>query len=217
MKKDNKKKIDLLFIVAVFFSLLFLFFLYIFWAKGGNQRLTIPILLIKLAGFASSFFLILGELGHPVFERFCPREGKFNCFAVMESPAAKIFGIIPMADIGAIYFIGGITLLGLSMSSMNFFYQVYLLGILNLLALPYTIFSVIYQSFVLKAWCKFCLIVQFIFWLEFFYFYKFLSAGSLKNILKFSLPFISVFFILTLIWILVRPLIKKRIREISKS
>jgi uncharacterized membrane protein len=211
---DNKKrKINLFWIGWIGFFILFMFTFVICWIKGANHRLTITILMFKITGFAASLLLVLGELGHKIFDRICIKSEKLDCFAVMHSPAAKFLGRIPMADLGVIYFIGGIILIAFSVANPYFFHQIFLLAILNLLTLPYTIFSVLYQAFVVKKWCYLCLVVQLIFWLEFSQFYKFLFAGVPRFHIEDFFPFVWSFALPALVWILFRPFLKKAIQS----
>ena len=167
--------------------------------------------MLKVTGFTASFVLILGQLGHRLFDRFCFKGEKLNCQAVLESPAGKLLGFIPMSDLGGIYFSGGIILIGFSGFDPFFFHRIYLLAVLNLLTLPYTIFSVLYQAIVVKRWCYLCLIVQLIFWLEFSQFYQFLSAGFPRFSLEHFFPFVWSFALPILVWMFFRPVIKKMI------
>ena len=125
---DNKKKrIDLFWIAGAGFLVLFLFTFVICWQKGANHRLTIPILMFKMTGLTASLLLVLGELGHKIFDRICIKSEKLDCHAVMFSPAAKLLGRIPMADLGVIYFSGGIILIAFSVVNPYFFHQIFLL------------------------------------------------------------------------------------------
>jgi uncharacterized membrane protein len=211
MKAENKWQIYLKRVVVAGFSGLFLATFVLSWLKGGNQRLAILIIILKLIGFGASFLLILGELGHPLFDSICPKWEKIDCHAVMQSPASKLFGLIPMADIGAVYFSGGIILICFSVIHPNFFNQVYVLAALNLLTLPYTIFSLLYQAFAVKYFCFLCLIVQLIFWLEFSQFYSFIFAGFPHFTAADFLPVIWAFGLPLFAWIFFRPLVKKAI------
>jgi uncharacterized membrane protein len=213
MPESNKKQIHPIWIAGAGFLVLFLFTFAVCWVKGANHRLTITIFMFKITGFAASFLLVLGELGHKIFDRICIKSEKLDCYAVMHSPAAKLLGRIPMADLGVIYFSGGIILIVFSVVNPYFFNQIFLLAILNLLTLPYTLFSVLYQAFVVKKWCYLCLVVQLIFWLEFSQFYKFLFAGIPRFYFEDFFPFIWGFALPTLIWLLFRPVLKKSIQS----
>jgi uncharacterized membrane protein len=211
MKMKKKYWFNINWIVVGGFYTLFLVTCVLLFFTGGNQRLAIPLLMLKVIGFIASFVLILGQLGHPLFDRFCLKGEKLNCHAVLESPAGKLLGLIPMADLGAVYFFGGVILICFSVFDIFFFHRIYLLAALNLLTLPYTIFSVLYQALVVKRWCYLCLIVQLIFWLEFSQFYQYLSAGFPRFTLEHFFIFIWSFALPALAWMFFRPLIRKMI------
>ena len=212
MKSGEKKGADPIRLILAGAAALLLITCILCWLKGGNQRLAIPIVLYKTMGLAASIFLVLGELGHKIFDRVCFRGDHLDCHAVMNSPAAKLMGRIPMADLGVLYFSGGIILIAFSVVNPYFFDQIFLLSILNLLTLPYTIFSVTYQGFIIKKWCPLCLIVQLTFWLEFFHFFSFLTAGIPRFRLMDFLPLVWSFGLPILFWLLFRTPLKKSIQ-----
>jgi len=210
----NQWRLNVVHVALGGFFLLLLVTFVLLWFKGGNQRMAITILIFKIAGLGPCVILVLGELGHPLFDRICPgddEEDKLNCSAVMKSPAARLFGLIPMADIGAVYFSGGIILICFSSVHPHFFHSIFLLALLNLLTLPYTIFSVVYQAAVVKRWCAFCLIIQLLFWLELWQFYPFLAAGVPRFTVDHFFPFAWSFGLPALLWFLFRPWVKKAI------
>jgi len=183
--------------------------LILFWLEGAVPRLAIGIVLLKLIGLASSVLLVLGELGHPVFLRVCPDEERPGCQAVLDSPAARLFGILPLADLGMLYFGGSLLLIIFSVFHPYFYYRLFILVLLNLTTLPYTLFSVLYQGLVVKRWCVLCLIVQLIFWLEFVFFFKFLSRGIPPISLADVFPSVWSFALPALIWaVLRRPFVE---------
>lgn len=213
MSITKNRQIDLNKLVLAGFSVLFLATFGLCWMKGDIYRLVILIAALKIFGFGASFLLILGGLGHPFFATICPKWEKVDCHAVMVSPAARLFGKIPMADIGGIYFAGGIILVCFSAASPRLFNHVYFLGILNLLTLPYTVFSILYQGIVVKYYCYLCLIVQLVFWLEFSQFYDFVFAGIPRFVVEDFLPIIWAFGLPLLSWLFFRPLVKRAIKK----
>jgi uncharacterized membrane protein len=102
--KIGKWQINSLWMVLGGFSLLFLVTFTFCWIIGGNQRLAILIVMLKIIGLGTSIFLIIGKLGHPWFDRVCIKGEKLDCHAVIESPVAAFFGVIHTADLGGIYF-----------------------------------------------------------------------------------------------------------------
>lgn len=84
-----------------------------------------------------------------------------DCNSVLDSPAAKLWGIFSWSEIGISYFISNLFLL------VFFPYWENSLALLNLLTLPYTIWSVWYQYRVVKQWCPLCLSVVILLWFMF--------------------------------------------------
>ena len=178
---------------------------------GGNERLCVLILLLKAVGLLASFVLVLGTLDAPVFRRFCPRNPMFDCKRVIDSPAGMVLGRVHTADLGVLYFAGTLLALLVSAFTPGFYHQVLYLGILNLFTLPYTFFSVAYQVFKGGKGCALCLIVQAVFWLEFWQFHPFLFGtrpqlslalpGLHRLLVGLALP--------AVLWPLVRYLLQK--------
>lgn len=122
-------------------------------------------LFVVLILLSKDFSLYSSEL----VDQFCKVGGqnsKFNCDSVLKSGASSILGF-KMSEIGLFYFCG--TLLVILFTSINadVELQVKALFYLNLVAIPYTFFSLFYQIRILKSFCVLCIIIQFIFALEF--------------------------------------------------
>lgn len=212
MKKTIKEHLNLFTLALIGWGLLLLLTMGLYWVKGDNHRLSIVLLMLKTIGLVTSVFLVLGEMGHPIFKKVCLKGEKIDCYAVMASPAARLMGLIPMADLGVLYFFGGIVVIAFSVNHPLFFKQIFLLAVLNLLTLPYTLFSVTYQALAVKKWCQLCLVVQATFWLEFFHFFKFLAAGMPRFSIEDIFVLIWGFGMPLLLWMVFRPALQKSIR-----
>lgn len=195
-------------------ALLLGYFFMRLYLHGGNEQLCALILLLKVTGLLASFVLVLGTLDAPVFKRFCPRNPIFDCKRVIDSPAGMVFGLVHTADLGVLYFAGTLLVLLISAFSPGFYYLALYLGLLNLLTLPYTIFSVAYQVFRMKRGCALCLIVQAVFWLEFWQFHPFVFGT--RPVFAFDLPTLHPLLIglglPAALWPLVRHLLGKAYR-----
>jgi thiol-disulfide isomerase/thioredoxin len=77
---------------------------------------------------------------------------------------------------------------------------------LSLLVLPYTIFSVYYQSQIVKQWCILCLAVQLLLVLGAVHSLVFYQLQPLSVI---PLPFFALFFLPALAWFAIKPLLLK--------
>jgi uncharacterized membrane protein len=192
-------------------ALLLGYFFVRLYLHGGNEQLCILILLLKVAGLLASFVLVLGTLDAPVFKRFCPRNPIFDCKRVIDSPAGTVLGLVHTADLGVLYFSGTLLTLLISAFTPGFYYPLLCLGILNLFTLPYTVFSVAYQVFRVGKGCALCLIVQAVFWLEFWQFYPFVFGT--RPVFAIDLPALHPLLIglglPAALWPLIRHLLEK--------
>jgi hypothetical protein len=128
----------------------------------------ISLFAVKLGGTFVSSLLILNSMdsNNSFIRSICGNESKNDCNNILNSKAAKIWGGVGWSEIGFVYFFGG-----LLASIFTFFFSnstiLFFLIILNFTALPYTVFSIYYQYKIAKSWCRLCLIIQLLFWLEF--------------------------------------------------
>jgi hypothetical protein len=121
------------------------------------------LLLLNILGAYISWLLVLKSMriGSRYADKICSLFNQHDCNDVLESPAAKLFGVLGWSEVGLGYFISNVLILLFAPS------MVPLLAIINLLALPYTLWSVWYQKIKAKQWCVLCLIVQALLWLTF--------------------------------------------------
>ena len=77
---------------------------------------------------------------------------------MLESKAAKLFGLIGLSEIGFGYFLVYILLILFSPTLIS------AIVIINILMLPFTFWSVWYQWIKAKQWCVLCLIVLVLLW-----------------------------------------------------
>jgi len=161
---------------------------------------TLPVLwIIKLVGFFLCVILTLSSIADDrILQNLCPSGKRSNCLRVLTSPAGKIFNI-PMAEIGLLYFSGGLLTSVIMLYTNHVELSLFLLAVLNVLTLPYTFFSLIYQAFVVHSWCWMCIVIQVLFWIEFYIQFNSWGVGisglewpqSLSFILGFSIPIFS--------------------------
>jgi len=118
------------------------------------------ILLLNLAGAFISYLLVLKQMHiHSQYaDKICSLFSKSDCNNVLESDAAKLWGVFGWSEIGLGYFSANVLLL------LFLPQTVYLLALLNILTLPYTIWSIWYQKTKARQWCPLCLIVQILLW-----------------------------------------------------
>jgi uncharacterized membrane protein len=128
-------------------------------------------LLVALMGWYLSYNLLSIEKpgADPAFlgKKFCSgKTGKNSCKKVLASPGSKLFGLISMAQIGVVYFSTVSCFIILGLLSGNYPAYLTILFWISLMPLPYTFFSLYYQSFVVKEFCKLCLGVQALLWVQ---------------------------------------------------
>ncbi len=119
-----------------------------------------------LAGLAVSVLLLvrLFDKHNPFVQKLChsAKSAKADCSSVLDSDAAYFLGIFSWSEIGFVYFfylfwavlIGGETGLALAVGC-------------SLLAFPYVFYSIGYQWFVSRKWCRLCLATQAVLLLSF--------------------------------------------------
>ncbi|WP_347218513.1 vitamin K epoxide reductase family protein, partial [Chryseobacterium sp.] len=121
---------------------------------------------LTLLGLSISILLLIFEIdkSNKLIKNICTTGIKTNCDAILSSSASKIFGI-SWAEIGFYYFT---TLcLYLMIPASSFIDKTHIISILSLLTALYIPFSLSYQYFVIKQWCKLCLFVQLTLLLQF--------------------------------------------------
>ena len=166
--------------------------------------------LLYIAGCTVSVLLLIQTIDkdNPLVNKICALANtNSHCNDVLESPAAKLFGIISWSEVGFVFF--SVNLLCLLFDSQ----VTELMLWINIAALPYTIWSVYYQGKIAKQWCVFCLSIQALLWLCFITLF---TAGVSLNLMKLTnIPYINlihsiVFFALPIIglWFAI-PFIKK--------
>ncbi len=124
-----------------------------------------------------------------------------GCQSVLRSSVALIYKNFTLSDVCLVFFSALILLLALS----KFSHLHYI--IISLFSLPIVIFSLYYQYLVIKKWCALCLGISMclvgISIVTLFSFHHF----SVKMIVNDTLLFLEVLFLLTVIWVLLKPMV----------
>lgn len=123
---------------------------------------------LKLAGIWCTVGLLRQESkgSYSVFDAFCHRNEAFDCEAVIQSKASKLFNKVALADIGIVYFATGIISLSIGVFSDATTAVLQALFYLSVCSIPLIAFSVLYQKVVIKKWCPLCLCTMFILVIE---------------------------------------------------
>jgi protein-disulfide isomerase len=163
--KENRKKELLNFAqVALLLLAVCLFFASAYFINALFTSLGISLLLLlNLMGVYVAYLLVLKQLHvHSVYaDKICSLFKQSDCNNVLESKAAKLWGVFGWSEIGFGYFIANLLIL------LFFPHLISYLAVINSLVLPYSFWSVWYQKVKAKQWCILCLIVQVLFWLVF--------------------------------------------------
>ena len=168
------------------------------------------LVILKIIGIVFSIILLWEEYGpsNLLLAKICQVNSQTDCRSVLNSPAAKLFGWLGMAEVGLTYFMGGLLTLVLSAYGRSLLAVMPFLALFNVLALPYTLFSIYYQGWVVKKWCPICVSVQVVLWMEFIIDWTWLripvtevTASYLLILVCYSIP--------VALWLLVKPLLEQ--------
>jgi len=86
--------------------------------------------------------------------KLCTMISDGNCDAVLNSSAAKLFGLFSLGQIGLSYFISNLVILTFFPSLLP------LLALINCTALIMPVWSLVYQKIIAKSWCPVCVLIQ---------------------------------------------------------
>ena len=118
------------------------------------------LLLVNIAGLYTSWLLLLKQMHiqSQYADKICSLFKQSDCNNVLDSSAAKLFGIIGWSEVGLGYFFANAILLLFAPSMLSY------IALLNVITLPYAFWSIWYQYAKAKQWCPLCLIVQALLW-----------------------------------------------------
>lgn len=120
----------------------------------------------SIIGVLISVSILKQEFGikNTIGDAFCSSDSdKKDCNAVLTSNGATIIGGYKLSDLSLIYFVGlslTIFLLSLQGLSLNLLYWI------GIISLPVTLYSIIYQAFIVKTWCLLCLSIAGLLWVQ---------------------------------------------------
>jgi len=143
----------------------------------------IAMLTTALAGAVTGYFLIAKELGivNKAIDNFCNTGKNTNCDAILKADI-KFFGV-SLSEVASAYFlfqVVALTCTNIFPTVRSSFLQ--LLIIPTLLTLPIIGFSLYYQKFVAKTWCKLCLVVVAILFVQACVFAAAYFTGGLQRV-----------------------------------
>lgn len=136
---------------------------YLFVSGGiGTHVSTVLLTLFNLAGIYVTYELLLKSLNihSERGDAICGMLDRNGCHTVLNTSAAKFFGLFGWSEVGFAYF--GVSLLAL----LAFPQYTGELALINACCCPFSFWSVWYQKYRAKAWCTLCLITQALLWLS---------------------------------------------------
>lgn len=163
----------------------------------------------SVLGLSVCSLIIMHKLGkeNSVTQKLCNIDTA-SCNHVINSRYSNLSQNIDIADVGLVYFTS-ILLFSLLLKIMNYDNYI-LLFIPCFLALITSFVSIFYQWKIIKVWCKLCILIISIIWLQFGMLYLQFSS----NDFEISMPNYSVVLlfivavILSSLWFLIKPLFK---------
>lgn len=124
----------------------------------------VVLFLFSIIGFVISAGIVLHELGieNMVFANLCRADSKKDCEALSHSKAATIFWGIKLSDVALSFFSGCIMLFLLqAFGPMNQReLTAPILAWIILSSFPFVVFSIYYQSRIIRKWCNSCLMID---------------------------------------------------------
>jgi uncharacterized membrane protein len=169
--------------------------------------------LLNMIGVGICGLIIIYKLGNEnkLTRQLCSKDKDHGCDLVLNSKVSKISKEYHLGDVGLVYFTGLLIFTILSNLTEQHSKPLLPLTLISIAAFIATFFSLYYQWKVVKAWCKMCLMIILVVWLQTIV----LSTNFIlyitpqPNFESFSL--VTVLFSLSLasIWFLIKPYFEK--------
>lgn len=161
--------------------------------------------LLSILGLFVSYLFVRQELGDasPFLKKICGDNNENGCSAVLDSEGSMFFKSLKLSDLSGGYFTS-LVFLGIAQHYLPLDAPP-LLAILSFLALPITLYSLYYQGFILKKWCRLCLMVVGVLWVQSAIFYNTHKLFLDKNLLLDEMTtFIFTFLLGAFCWYVAR-------------
>ena len=118
---------------------------------------------ISLVGLAIAVLLVSKDIGvkYERIEILCNSGSRANCDDVLNSRFATLFGVVKVSDIVLSYFSSCI--ISIVIASILPFLRVFIIQsilVWDLFSIPIIFLSLYYQKFIIKSWCRLCLLVS---------------------------------------------------------
>lgn len=178
---------------ALFVILLSLLFVSFFVDRPQSSVYLAFSSILNQAGLYVSWLLLLKQIGIQTEfgDKVCSLWKKSSCNDVLSTPAAKLFGIIGLSEIGMSYFISNLLVLHCADPLTGYYAWI------SIMTLPFTVWSFCYQKFKIRIWCPLCLVVLGILWMNFLV--NFLHGIPMVDITGLNLLFAGSLYLLPLL------------------
>jgi protein-disulfide isomerase/uncharacterized membrane protein len=175
--------------------------------------------IFKTAGLVTAVLLLIQSIdsNNPLIQKLCGGDNNKNdCNAILSSKAAKVTEELSWSEVGFFYFAGTWVVFIFNSNNPSI---ISALALLNIISLPYTFYSVHHQWKVAKQWCRLCLAVQAVLWLEFFAFLPTLLHGLDALAISDYLSIFTGMLLPLLSWMLLKPylLLSKQIAPLKSQ
>ncbi|WP_299519436.1 vitamin K epoxide reductase family protein [Winogradskyella sp.] len=185
-------------------------------ALSQPNIIDLSFLCLSILGIYISISILKQEQGESniLGNAFCsnPSEKK-SCDAILKSKASTIYKNLKLSDLSVIYFTGlALAISFLTLSNRTIFIP----KLISLIALPITIYSIYFQSMVMKKWCFLCLSILAVMWCQaFITAFNFQSSYSIQAILI----AILAFSLTAILWLVGSKLLKdnKALKKVKVS
>jgi len=173
--------------------------LFIISNGGYNKSWMIILLVLNLLGFYIGYLLVLKQIKtHSASaDKICSIFKKSDCNNVLESKAAKLWGIIGWSEAGLSYFTSNLLIILFFPGLISF------QALVNIFVLPYSVWSIWYQKVKAKQWCALCIIVQVLFYCIFAYNlllgFIYVPESNLINVLIVTLIYVLPFCLISVL------------------
>lgn len=175
-------------------------------------------MLINALGIGFCVILLMQTFGqyNMLIEAVCKPDSKTDCDQVVNSSMAKIYSDISLAEIGLLFFAGGLFADVLLMLTSRNVFNPYLFFVF-ILSLPFSFFSVYYQWRIIKTWCPVCLGVMGLLWAGAVYYWLHYSSFQFDQVELISV--LTGYSFPVVIWLAIRPLIiqAQSVQSLQKS
>lgn len=178
----------------------------------------------KVIGLLLSYLLLQKQFGNSntFLDNICENSKKSSCKSVLNSEGGKLFGIYHLSEIACAYFCAGIISIWLSINdNYNLSNHLLIAGV----ACGFSLYTIYYQSNVIKKWCPLCLLLTTFLWIEFVV-NLFLIDTFRFSFDKGSIGIIISFLITFVLWLHTRdsmlkskeiPSLKRKLNHFKKS